>query len=175
MKRTAWSSILVACFLVLPQTAEAQGVILAPELAIGDNVDFGIGGRALFGLSSVNPALQGAGFITLFFPDNFDYFELGGTLYYRFVLPDNPGIVPKVGAGATVGFSSSSVSSPGLDDETSSSNTNVGLHLLGGVEFPRGKIVPYGQFQVGIGDIPDFAILLGVGFAVGGGGGGGEG
>lgn len=169
MKRTAWSLMLVASLLALPQTAESQ-VLLAPELAIGDDVDFGVGGRALFGLSSVQPALQAAGFITIFFPgENVSYFELGGTLYYRFILPDNPGIVPKAGAGVTVARGSSDYSIPG-EGESSSSSTNVGLHLLGGLELPRGKIVPYGEVQAGIGDIPSFAIRVGVGFAVGGGG-----
>ena len=169
MKHTTWSLILVASLFFLPRTARAQ-VILAPELAIGDNVDFGVGGRGLLNLSSVNPSLQAAGFITIYFPGPFDYFEFGGTLYYRFVLPDNPGLVPKVGAGVTVGRSSFS-DSPGFEGGSDSS-TDVGLHLVGGLEFPRGKIVPYGQILAGIGSIPDFAIQLGVGFAVGGGGGG---
>lgn len=147
----------------LPTATRAQ-VRLGPEIVVADNVDFGIGGHAFFPLRSV-PMEIGA-FFDLYFPDRSDYFEIGGTWYYLFNLPENPNVVPKVGGGVTLGNFSRDSDSPGGDD---SSNTEVGIHILGGLEFPMRTLQPFVEVGFGIGDIPDFLVRGGLAFAVGGG------
>jgi hypothetical protein len=108
----------------------------------------------------------------IYFPDGFDYLEFGGTAYYLFTLPDNPCIVPKVGAGLSFGRFSfddalGDIGIPGFEIDASA--TEVGLHLLGGIDFPMNSLRPYVEGGVGLGNIPDFFIRGGVGFTVGGG------
>ena len=106
MHTTAKKSLglaLAAGWLCLTvQSADAQ-IRLAPELALAEDVDLGIGAHAFFPVGTSNFEI-GAHFDHFFVSGPAGYSELGGAGYYAFRLPDNPSIVPKVGAGVTLGF-----------------------------------------------------------------------
>lgn len=161
MRHSGWLLLFTCGMLLAAPDASAQ-VRLGPELTVADDVDFGIGARAFFPIPSVHPNMEIGAFLDVYFPGNdASYFELGGTWYYLFRLADNPNLVPKVGAGMTVGHFSR--------DEFD--NTEVGIHLLGGLEFPLPTIQPYLEAGVGIADIPDFFLRGGISFRLGGSGG----
>jgi hypothetical protein len=158
--------VLAAGLVFATSDAAHAQVRLAPEVSLADDVDFGVGGRAFFPIPSLHRNMEIAGFFTVYFPgSNQSYWELGGTWYYLFRLPDNASLIPKIGAGMTAGWFSSDP--PG---GSSSSRNDVGLHLVGGLEFPQGRFQPYVEGGVGIGDIPDFFLRGGVSFALGSGG-----
>jgi hypothetical protein len=160
MKRAGWLVLFTGLLLMAAPDASAQAR-LGPELTIADDVDFGIGARAFFPISSVHRNMEIGAFLDIYFPGNdASYFELGGTWYYLFPLADNANLVPKVGAGMTVGRFSR--------DERD--NTEVGIHLLGGLEFPLPTIQPYLEAGAGLGDIPDFFLRGGISFRLGGAG-----
>lgn len=161
MRRSGWLLVVTGVLLFAAPRVSAQ-VRLGPELTVADNVDFGIGARAFFPIPSVHPNMEIGAFLDIYFPGNdADYFEVGGTWYYLFPLADNPNLIPKVGAGMTVGRWSVS----------ESSRTDVGLHLLGGLEFPLPTIQPFIEAGAGLGDIPDFFLRGGISFRLGGSGG----
>jgi len=166
MRHIVGMVLAVGLLFVAWAPTEAQ-VRIAPEVVVGDNVDFGVGGHVFFPVPSVSPQIEVGGFFDIYFPGSFNYWELGGTVYYLFPLEGTASVIPKAGAGVTIGFSSYDSDSPGVDN---SSSTNVGLHLLGGVEFPMNKVQPFVEVGAGLGDIPDFFLRAGVGFKVGGGG-----
>lgn len=160
MNRAGWLVLLTGLLLLAPPGAGAQAR-LGPELTVADAVDFGIGARAFFPIPSVHPNMEIGAFLDIYFPGNdASYFELGGTWYYLFRLDDNPSLIPKVGAGMTVGRFSR-----GERD-----NTDVGIHLLGGLEFPLPTIQPFVEAGAGLGDIPDFFLRGGISFRLGGAG-----
>ena len=164
MSRIIRSVVRVATLagaLMAPAAANAQ-VRLAPELAVADNVEFGVGARAFFPIGSV-PNLEIGAAVDFYFPDNFDYYEFAGLVYYTFPQPDAPTILPRVGAGPVIGVTSFDTDS---QDTSGASSTNVGLQLLGGIDFPLATVQPYVEFGLGIGDIPDFFVRGGVGFGL---------
>jgi hypothetical protein len=164
MKYGAGLVMVVGMLLTTSTSTQAQ-VRLAPEVIVSDDQDFGIGAHAFFPVHSVSPNLEVGTFFDLYFPKNRSYFELGATLYYLFALPDNANIVPKAGAGFTLGFLN-------VDDDPNDnlSSTHVGLHLVGGLDFPMDKMQPFIEVGAGLGEIPDFFVRGGIGFTVGGGG-----
>lgn len=165
--RPAPSLLIVLGILAVPPSEVQAQVRLAPEVLLADNVDVGIGIHGFFPLQ--NAPMEIGAYFDLYFPGSYDYFELGGTWYYLFPLADNPNIVPKFGAGVTIGNASYDSDTPGADN----SNTEVGLHVLGGLEFPMPSFQPFVEVGAGIGDIPDFFVRGGLSFRLGGGGGGG--
>ena len=151
--------------LVAVESGHAQ-VRLAPELVIAEDVDFGLGGHVFIPIGTSN--FEVGGYFDYYFVSGAaGYSELGGTGYYLFRLPDNPSIVPKVGAGMALGF----VRFDRLVSGDSETVTEVGVHLLGGVEFPLGGIQPFVEGGVNLtSELPQWVIRGGVGFALGGGG-----
>jgi opacity protein-like surface antigen len=112
--------------------------------------------------------LQVIGSFDLFFPDidGVDYWEINGNVVYLVEVPRSP-ISPYVGVGLNV--ARASVETTVLGQPVSASDTEIGLNLLGGVQFEAApKVKPYGEvrFEVSGGEqIP--VITAGVAFNVG--------
>jgi hypothetical protein len=158
---------ILAAGLTLGGPAALEGQWSAgPEIALADDVDFGIGGVVSVPLTSIYPDLEFAGRFTLFFPDGFDYWEVDGDVRYLFNIEGNEEVVPYALAGLAIGRASH-------DDEVGDfdvggSNTEVGLRLGGGIKAPMDQFVPFAELGLGVGDIPDFTIRAGLSFLVGG-------
>ena len=162
MKRLATALVVSATFFGAGTPTEAQ-VRLAPELVLADDVDFGIGAHAFFPLGESNIEI-GAFYDFYFVAGNAGYSDLGGTAYYLFRLPDNPGIVPKVGAGLTVGFVTLDSNFASVDGAT-----EFGAHVSGGVDFTVGANRPFVEVGVNLtSELPQWLIRAGWGFELGG-------
>mgnify|MGYP001606807906 FL=1 len=125
---------------------------LGAQVSWGDDSDVGIGVRYENDLNRLIPArnLRVIGSFDWFFPgNNVDYFEINANVAYQFTLPGSR-IGPYVGGGLNI--ARASVDLPVLGK---SSDTQVGLNLLGGLRFPSaGRIRPYveGRFELSGGE-----------------------
>ena len=132
-------------------SAEAQGVRFAPQVSLGEDSDFGIGGRVNFDMSSTfrSPGFFIVGEFDYFFPgNNVNYWELNGNLGW--LIPGVRGNVrPYVGGGLNYAHVS-------FDNCTGNcGNSDVGVNLMGGINLQtRTKIMPFieGKFELGGGE-----------------------
>lgn len=150
-----------------PQRRAAQKpVTFAIQADFGSDTDFGIGGRAIFGLRSLFPTTPLDGHVSFdyYFPDDggtgadVTYWEINGNVGYR--IPNVRGSwAPYVGGGLNIAHASASFGG------FSSSATDVGLNLLGGSTFGRGASVrPFAEARVTVGGGEQFVISGGVRF-----------
>jgi len=131
---------------------EAQSVQIGPQLSLAEDTDFGIGPRLEIGLVPAIPGLRFAASFDYFFPDNptlgggaatadNDYWELNGNLLYGFGIPSLPGFDPYVGAGINIAHASSVGEIQGVPFDDS--DTDAGVNLVGGAQFPIGGLTPF--------------------------------
>lgn len=162
-KHFAGAMVLSLLALTAPR-AQAQ-VELGPQLSIAEDVDFGLGVNVGVPLSSLNENLEFSGNFTLYFPDNIDYWEIDGNVRYLFPLAGNSSMVPFVMGGLAIGRSSwDGDDFPGLGDD---SETELALRLGGGAKFPVGRVTPFVDLGLTIGDLPDFVLRGGLTFPLG--------
>ncbi len=133
---------VLAGFLALalaPVGSDAQ-VRFGGQLNFADDTDFGLGPRVAFDLEELGPRFQIIGTWDIYFPDNdlVDFWELNGNLVYRFELPDTDGVEPYGGGGLNV--ARTEVGDVG--------DTDLGLNILGGVEFPLTSVTPFVELRV---------------------------
>jgi hypothetical protein len=118
-----------AFLLFLAGTAsEAQAQTrFGVQANLADDVDFGIGARVAISPPGRSP-IKILGSFDWFFPDGpFDYWELNGNIVY--VVPvQNSAVAPYLGGGLNVAHISP-------DGVSFGSDTEMGLNLLGGIEF----------------------------------------
>ena len=119
-----------AFLLFLAGTAtEAQAQTrFGVQASLADDADFGVGARVALSPPGPSP-IKILGSFDLFFPDGpVDYWELNGNIVY--VVPvQNSAVAPYIGGGLNVAHFS-------FDGGTfGSSDTEMGLNLLGGIEF----------------------------------------
>lgn len=146
---------------VVPQRPVTFGV----QADFGTDTDFGIGGRVVFGLRSLFPRapLDGQVGFDYFFPDeppgvDLTYWEINGNVAYR--IPNVTGsVAPYVGGGLNIAHTS-------VDRPLSrTSDTDVGLNLLGGTTFgTRGAVRPFAEMRVTVGGGDQLVITGGVRF-----------
>jgi len=124
---------------------------------LGLNPDqFVIGLQGAYG-SAVGP-FQFAPSFDLGFGDNMTTYILNGDLRLPISLPKSNSRV-YIGAGPTIAV---------YDTKFAGSDTEIGLSLLGGIMLPMGSVNAYNlELRLGIGDIPDVRILLGIMFGGG--------
>jgi hypothetical protein len=101
---------------------------------------------------------------TWYFPDGYDYFEINGDLAYFFPVAADSPVSPFAFAGLNIARTSIDLGTFG-----STSNTDVGLNLGGGVEFPGSSLSPFAGAKFEIQDATGFVIFGGISFALGGG------
>jgi opacity protein-like surface antigen len=140
-------------------SAEAQGVRFAPQLSFADDTDLGIGARIRMGFPSVAPGFFGVGSFDYFFPDGFNYFEINANVGY--VIPGVRGKVhPYAGGGLNIARASAENCSG-----SGCSNSEVGLNLLGGLDFEtRSRIMPFIELRVELSGGEQFVVTGGLYF-----------
>ena len=146
---------VLALGLAAPLAAQNQ---FGGQLSVGDDTDFGLGARGVFGLQhALNAPLNVIASFDYFFPgSNVTYWELNGELAY--VIPGVRGsVLPYFGAGLNLAHAS--VSGGGLNN----SNTDLGLNLLAGTTFKTGRrITPFAEIRVELGGGDQFVVTGGV-------------
>lgn len=146
MRRLLPAALAVCLLIGLPSASQAQerSVFFGPQINWGfDDAEFGIGGRVLGAIPNTGFAIIGS--FDYFFPGNdVTYWEINGNGVYRFAIPDNPNFTPYAGAGLNIARVSRDVG-----DETRS-DSDIGLNLLGGLEWDVGSFRPFGELRVEI-------------------------
>ncbi len=138
-----------------------------------DDFDFGVGARVETSLASLAPenplvgALRGFAAFDYFFPDcsgltavDFDcsYWELHGGA--KLPLPISETL--RTYAGAGLGIARYSISEEDLGGLVDASSTDLGLNLLGGVEFPLSGLSSFAEARIELGGGEQFVLSLGV-------------
>lgn len=170
-----WGLVILAMATVAVTAQPAQSQTrFGPQVAWADDFDLGVGGRLDFGLGNLFGVddgpfqnLFGSTTATYFFTDcgfseiDCSYIEFEGNLGVPFTL-DGASIQPFAGAGLHVGRFS-------VDDDFdtpfgsfSSSSTEVGLNLLGGIFFPLGDLSGFAQGKIELAGGEQFIISAGV-------------
>ena len=134
---------------------EAQGVRVGGQLSFADDADFGIGPRIAVELGRVVPGLWLIGSFDYFFPDegfsadvgDTDYWELNGNVAYQIDIPSAPQIAPYFGGGINVAHVSFTADG---ETEAEFSDTELGLNLLAGLDFPLQGFTPFVEIRLEI-------------------------
>jgi opacity protein-like surface antigen len=169
MKKLTFLSVLLALFLIAaPNNAQAQdGFKVGPRVTIdlGDisdafGGDFALGADVRVMIESL-PVDGQASFDYYFAEDPWTVFAFDINALYPFAMEDQP-FRPYVGAGLGIARWSADVESD-FGFGFSTSNTDVGINLLGGAEFPLDGFTPFAQAQFTVGgDADRFGITGGV-------------
>jgi opacity protein-like surface antigen len=99
---------------------------------------------------------------------SFSYFQINGDVLARF--SGSPSVAPYAGAGLALGISSVEFDNPFGGGSTSESNTEIGINIFGGAEFPGllGFGTPFAQGRFTLVDPTDqISILAGVSIPLG--------
>ena len=178
MRKWIGSAVLVILLAALPLGAHAQRRTTtrsaAPagakpsfglELNWSSDVDFGLGGRAVFPLEPLFPRTPLDGIVSFdyFFPSkpagvtSLTYWEINGNVAYRFTVPSRSSLRPYAGGGLNIAHASST---PG------GSATKAGLNLLGGTTFKlkRSTLVPFAEARGEVGGGKTFILTGGIRF-----------
>lgn len=130
------------------------GVVFGAQGLWGSDTDFGLGGRVLGNIETLN--LEAAGEFNLFFPDAADYWEINGFLFYHFHLPDTESVLPYFGGG--IGIQTFEPDVDGGDSET-----DFGVNAAAGIRFPTTtSVTPYVEGRAQISDIDQFVFTAGL-------------
>ena len=153
MRKLFAVTVLTGAVSVAPAILAAQQPFhLGAQASWGSDSDVGIGVRYENDLNRLIPArnLRVVGSFDWFFPgNNVDYFEINANVAYQFTLPGSR-IGPYAGGGLNIARANTDLGVLGR-----SSDTQVGLNLLGGLRFPSaGRIRPYveGRFELSGGE-----------------------
>lgn len=166
MRKTyrALSLALVAAAVpvaVSAQTAAARPFNLGAQANFEtEGSNFGIGVRYENSLNRLvqNLPLRAAASFDYFFIDNVTYFEINANVLYSFTMANSP-VTPYAGGGLNYARMSVDFGPP----IGSQSNSDVGLNLVGGVQFrSMGSLKPFveGRFELGGGE--NFIITAGL-------------
>lgn len=145
--------------------AQAQ-VQFGAQASYADDMDFGIGVRAQHSLASFVEAesplsvLTGVLSLDFFFPDcdPFDcsYIEINGNALYP--LDFGEGFAPYAGGGLNIARMSVDAGDFGGD----TSDTDVGLNVLGGATFDLGGFNTFGEVKIELGGGDQVVLAFGV-------------
>ncbi len=153
--------LVLLCVLAAPR-AEAQ-VRFGAQGSWADDVDFGVGGRVVFGLNNIikGTPLEGTASFDYYFPDGpLTYWEINGNVLYA--IPGVKGsLAPYVGGGLNVAHASVDLNIPGI---SGASNTDIGLNIVGGTKFGmQGKrLAPFAEVKFELGGGEQFVLTGGV-------------
>lgn len=167
----------VAAIAMLLGVSPAAGQAhLGAELAYANDLDLGVGLRIDVPVEAVHERFHVTGSFLYFFPGessdeipgvsaDIEYWEVNANGRFR-IANDDANLTPYIGAGLNIGRLTGSVDISGVGG-TSESSTELGLNLLGGLEFGRGPSRPFveGRFEVGGGE--QFIIAGGITIPIG--------
>ncbi|MGI9628999.1 MAG: hypothetical protein ACR2QM_19365 [Longimicrobiales bacterium] len=144
---------LLAVGLTGPSALSAQLVAIAPQVSFGDEADLGFGVRAAFEAPSFSPNIEVHLGFDLFFPDDppgvdIGYMEANANVIRYFRVSDTPTLLPYLGAGFN--FGRTSQSQDGISF-SSTSNTELGVNMLGGVRFNLSSYDPFLEVRLQLG------------------------
>jgi opacity protein-like surface antigen len=162
MGKKTFLTALAVMFLFGAAQLSAQ-IRFGGQLNYGDDTDFGLGPRLVLD----DPALGEFRFIgsfDLYFPDSpsgveVDYWEVNGNIVYDFEIVNSPKLKPYVGGGLNIAHASAKTTTP---IPVSASNTDLGVNLMGGLEFGVGKVRPFVELKVELEGGDQFVITGGV-------------
>lgn len=165
MRRLA--GVIAAAALVAAVSTEglAQGAArpfnLGGQVSFGGDSDLGIGIRYENQLNSLLPSmptLRAVGSFDLFFPgQGVDWMEFNIGAVYGFSALGS-GVTPYAGGGLNIARMSFDLGPLG-----SSSNTEIGLNVIGGARFrAMGRMTPYAEVRLELGGGEQFVLTAGV-------------
>jgi hypothetical protein len=159
MKRVIAYAVLPALVVSLSVPVAGQARFGA-QVDIADDVDMGIGIRALKDLDEFLNGMEGYLSFDLFFPgENVGYWEINGNVSFPIPVNDPGSLSPYFGGGLRLARIAVDVPGGGSADET-----KLGLDLLVGTRFAsKGKWTPFAELRLPLGG------LEGVGFVLAGG------
>jgi len=160
MRRTLGGIVTIAMLALVPSMLQAQ-TTLGPTLAMHDDGDLGIGATLGAPMASLGEGIGLMADFLIFFPDAGSYFEVNANLTYDFPL-ENSTVVPFVLAGLNIGRASVDV--PGVG---STSNTDLGLNVGGGIAFDAGTFRPSVAGRFRLGDGSGFVVFATLPFVLG--------
>ena len=167
MRKKTFLTALAVMFLFGATQLSAQ-IRFGGQLNYGDDTDFGLGARLVLD----DPALGEFRFIgsfDLYFPGSRsaggvdvdgDYWEINGNIVYDFEVTTSPNLTPYVGGGLNVAHASAEATTPLVS--ASASDTELGVNLLGGLEFGVGKLRPFVEIKVELEGGEQFVITGGI-------------
>jgi hypothetical protein len=161
MKRAALIFAALGLFGASQLDAQAR---VGGQLSFGSDQDLGLGARLHVGLKSPQ-RLAIIGTFDWFFPDerpgeDHSYWELNGNLAYFFKVQDSSSLAPYAGGGLNIAHRSSSDFDDGHGH--SASDTDLGLNLLGGTLFGKGKVNPFVEARIELAGGEQFVLTGGV-------------
>lgn len=174
MKRfTVLTALAFLLAAAVPLSSHAQFKV-GPRATIdvGDIEEFAIGGDVRYDLSQVDAPIQLSGAFDFYFADDVQVGteEASRTVFTvdlngHYVFPTEGTISPYAGAG--LGITSVSIDIDTPTGDFGGDDTDIGLNVVGGVEFQTGSVRPFaqGQFTLG-GDFDRFGITGGVLFSL---------
>ncbi len=160
MQKRRLSIVLLASFLILAFTSTGQAagnVSFGARAGLGLNPDqFVVGLQASYG--SVAKVFQFAPSFDIGFGDNMTTLVINGDFVLPFSLPRSSTRL-YAGAGPTLGI---------YEPKGGGSDSEIGLTLVGGIMIPMASTNAYNlECRIGIGDVPDLRVLLGIAFGGG--------
>jgi hypothetical protein len=161
MKKASFAVLLG--LIVLAAHPAAGQVRFGPQVSWGDDADLAIGGKLLFGLASLageSRNLEGSASLDWFLDcEGCSYFEITGGVLYRFDIGEQA--LPYAGGGLNFSHFSSDSDTPGANG----SDSELGLALMGGIQFPLGALTAFTDARITLGGaeqaVISFGILLG--------------
>jgi len=161
MKKLLYVAALVG-MLVVPGAVQAQ-MSAGPVLAYHtDGEALGVGGFLGIPLPQLSEGFALVPNFIWWFPDAGTMFEVNGDLMYSFPVSEGTPVLPFAFAGLNIFRTSVDLGTFGTF-----SNTDVGLNLGGGVQFP-GSLSPFAGAKFEIQDGTGFVIFGGISFPIGG-------
>ncbi len=161
--------LLLGMGVVSTQTSKAQ-VSFGPRLGVPlgdlDGADLYVGADARFNTPAL-PVVPNASFdYYLTGADNFSVITVDLNALYPFE-GSGMSFLPYGGAGLGITRSSSEFTDPVSGNTRTSSDTEVGINLIGGLQFQTGSLKPFAQlnFTVG-GDVTRFGLTGGLLFGI---------
>ena len=156
MKRlvTVLGSVVV---LALGAPEVRAQVRLGGEVSYGDSYDVAIGARLVASLRSMipGPSLAFHASFDYFFPDveGLTYWEINPGIVYGIPVR-SPGFSPYLGGGLNIAYASS--------DLTDASDTDLGLNVMGGLQFGAARLRPFVEARLTISGGDQFVLTGGL-------------
>lgn len=166
MRALSIVSLLAVLVLAMPAQAESP-FRFGGQLSFADDLDFGIGARALFDTGDIVPQSRVEAAFDYFFPDEGGFgadvtawiFEANA--HYFFPIENSP---VNVYAGAGLHYWDISFDVEFLGGSVEGGDDGLGLNLLGGVEFPLegAPVTPFAELKLQVSGAEQFILTGGV-------------